>query len=142
MEKVTEELSKLAHVFRQAIELCDRSQLPISFQSFPRGSCGDTCDLLAKWLEENGQTGFYYVCGWRQGGSHAWLERDGIILDITADQFVDMKQSVIVTDDPTWHETFGNLQRHYADFETYNSHTVAVLRMAYSHIRAAICIGV
>jgi hypothetical protein len=38
---------------------------------------------------DNGQEGFVYVCGMRDGRSHAWLEREGLIVDITGDQFPD-----------------------------------------------------
>ena len=83
----TEAITKLAVSFRAAVEACPRERLPITFQSFPRGSCGDACLLLGAWLEDSGHTGFYYICGQRNSQSHAWLQRADLIVDITADQF-------------------------------------------------------
>jgi hypothetical protein len=36
--------------------------------------------------------------------THAWVERDGLIIDITADQFVDVAEPVLLTTDRTWHD--------------------------------------
>ena len=83
----------LAKRLRAAIEACDLKTLPITFHEFPRGSCGDATLILAKHLKDNGQKGFAYVCGMRDGHSHAWLERDGLIVDITGDQFADNEGS-------------------------------------------------
>ena len=51
-------------------------------------------------------TGWDYVSARRGERTHAWLERDGVIVDITADQFDDAKCSVIVTTDDSWHRQF------------------------------------
>lgn len=40
-------------------------------------------------LEHRGIGEFFYVCGMKDGASHAWLEVDGLIVDITGDQFPD-----------------------------------------------------
>lgn len=84
--------------FRSAIELAKEFgefKKDISFNSFPRGCCGDTSDLLAHYLLENGIK-TYYVCGtyradkFEDTQSHAWLIMlDGTIIDITGDQFKD-----------------------------------------------------
>ena len=67
----------------------------ISFYKFPRGCCGDASDLLGEYLLENGINSLY-VCGNRyfddpeEGTqSHAWLLVNGMIADITGDQFSD-----------------------------------------------------
>ena len=83
------------------------------FDEFPRGCCGDTCYLLATHLEATGFGRFIYRVGWRDGCSHAWLEQDGIIVDITADQFADGPGPVIVTNDSDWHRQFINGQESY-----------------------------
>jgi len=77
-------------VFRHAIEACDRSALPITFENFPAGSCGDAALILGKYLEERGFGLFDYVLGERGGRSHAWLQRGHLVVDITGDQFDDM----------------------------------------------------
>jgi hypothetical protein len=38
--------------------------------------------------------------------SHAWLERAGWVLDITADQFVDVVEPVILSRDSAWHRSW------------------------------------
>lgn len=88
---------KYANDFRDAIERAaqagETDELHF-FDKFPRGCCGDTSDLLAQYLCDNGiQT--VYVCGTYYYGestydsrSHAWLlVDDDIIVDITGDQF-------------------------------------------------------
>lgn len=79
----------------------------IRFHNFPRGSCGDTCYLLAEFLLQHDiQT--EYVWGSAYSQSHAWLvvadsiavennktglgvrhslSNDRTIIDITGDQF-------------------------------------------------------
>ena len=91
-----ERTRKLVEDFRNAIdkahkakEFCDDH----IFRDFPLGCCGVCSELLGHFLIHNGiETN--YVCGnYRDGNfertqSHAWLETmDGVIIDITGDQF-------------------------------------------------------
>lgn len=97
---------KIASAVRQAIESCAPTELPWS--SFPRGACGDTSLVLGQVLEDEGFPGFMYICGkkYKDDGretSHAWLQNGQLIVDITADQFPDVHQPVIVTIDSEWH---------------------------------------
>jgi len=62
--------------------------------------------MFGRFLNEIGEGPFEYVSGWRKQQSHAWLEGHGLIVDITADQFVDVYQSTIVTTDKSWHRHF------------------------------------
>jgi hypothetical protein len=128
-------IRQLAVQFRHAIERCPRSRLPLQFRDFPRGSCGDAALLLKKFLQENGHTGFAYILGMRGEQSHAWLQRDNLIVDVTADQFPDQRRSVIVALNSRWHKTFERdlleEQEHVADFEQYDRRTAAELRNAY-----------
>ena len=79
--------------FRKAIEKAKNSENSEFFRKFPTGQCGYTCDLLSEYLHENGYTEISYVCGSYYGKSfdelqsHAWLEVNGIVIDITSDQF-------------------------------------------------------
>lgn len=65
------------------------------FLEFPRGCCDDACDLLARYLRENGvETECAYGTYWAENGidrqSHAWLRlitNPDYIIDITGDQF-------------------------------------------------------
>ena len=65
-------------------------------------------ELLAAHLKDEGFGKFYYVSGWREDGStsHAWLEKNSVILDVTADQFDDGDQRPLVATDLRWHSQF------------------------------------
>lgn len=84
--------------FRRAIDAAKVSgefEKDFSFNRFPRGCCGDASYLLGEYLLENNIQSTY-ICGNRyfedpeEGTqSHAWLLVDGMIADITGDQFRD-----------------------------------------------------
>lgn len=83
--------------FRRAIEATRPH--PTSFGSFPTGACGAVCELLGDYLRDSGLGDWLYVMGLRatdNGGTHAWLERDGILIDITGDQFPGVVEKVLV----------------------------------------------
>jgi hypothetical protein len=124
----------LAKRFRAAIEACDLKTLPITFHEFPRGSCGDATLILAKYLKDNGQEGFVYVCGMRDGHSHAWLERDGLIVDITGDQFADNEDPVCVSRRSAWHAQFEIDREDLSDIDLYDDFTRFNLGGAYKRI--------
>lgn len=54
---------------------------------FPEGACGDASLLLGQLLSDEGLGQWWYCTGHLNGNSHAWLERGGVIVDLTADQF-------------------------------------------------------
>ncbi len=128
------ELHRVTQQFRAALEKCDRQKLPVTFERFPCGSCGDATLLLAKYLEEAGFGKFNYVLGGRDGTSHAWLENSELIIDITADQFSDVSESVIVRNRSKWHSAFGGKIQHVADLEIFDEFTRITLRKAYNEI--------
>lgn len=70
--------------------------------------------------------------------SHAWLAQDGLLVDITADQFPGMLDPVIVTRElPALHASFKRRIEHEADYRIYDAHTVATLDVMYRKIMAA-----
>jgi len=95
--------------FRSALEHCS-NELGTSFDSFPVGCCGDVSTLLAAYLKDEGFGKCTYVSGWNsvEQESHAWLEKDGIIYDLTIDQFPDRAISQMITLDGKWHSQFAN----------------------------------
>ena len=108
--------------FRRALELCPKRLLSIAFQDFPHGSCGDASLLLGKYLEDSGLNDFEYVSGEfydsdGQYRSHAWLEKENLIIDITTDQFIDRDESVFISTDKTWHERFKIKHRRPPEFD-------------------------
>ena len=72
------------------------------------------------------------MLGLRDGCSHAWIQREGLIIDITADQFDDVTEPVIVSDSSPWHDSFEPEDLHSADFMIYDEHTRMTLAGAYS----------
>lgn len=131
----------LATSFRDAIEKCDLASLGITFTDFPRGSCGDVALLLGTFLIENGERPFTEMFGeWgppERFESHAWIERNGVVVDITADQF-DGNDRVIVTKKSAWHDSHRTAARGNADFRTYDQHTSANLARSYAIIRSRV----
>lgn len=82
-------------------------------QSFPLGACGHASVLLGEWLIRKGVDGVEYVSGSSDEiNSHAWLECDGLIIDITADQFGADMPPVFVGRGRRFHDRFEVLTRH------------------------------
>ncbi|WP_141758710.1 hypothetical protein [Duganella sp. HH105] len=97
----------IATAVRHGIERCKPSELP--WETFPRGACGDTSLVLGQVLRDAGIGGFVYICGnkYRTDGnpySHGWLQNDQWVVDITADQFAEVEQKVIVSNNSEWHK--------------------------------------
>lgn len=97
------EIRILAQSFRDGIERAVKngsisSKTTKSTMSyFPKGCCEVASDLLAQYLLEKGIHtksihGEYDYDDWENKFPHTWLETDGgVIIDITADQFVGKK---------------------------------------------------
>jgi hypothetical protein len=135
-----ESVKNRAKQFRAALEVCDKCLLPISFEEFPRGSCDDAALLLGKFLQDSGLGRFDYVCGEIHEGdnhnfqTHAWLQQGELIVDITADQFDEIREPVLVTRDHSWHNRFNAEVRNVADYEIYDSRTKAILSAAHERV--------
>jgi len=64
--------------------------------------------------------------------SHAWLQnKEDLIVDITADQFDEIDEKIIVTEDKKWHSSFESEIKHVAHFKIYDKPTVLRLGNAY-----------
>jgi hypothetical protein len=134
--------TKLIHInsliFRSAIEKI-KEKLSITFTNFPRGSCGYTTILLGTYLLEKKLGHFYYTQGdyyksHNEWSSHAWLQQGDLIVDITADQFEEINQKVIVTKISGWHQNLnGNIQR-VANYKIYEGYSLNVLKNDYTLI--------
>ena len=131
------EIFDCATEFRLAIERTDRARLPIGLTEFPAGSCSDASILLGVYLSEKGHGEFELIRGHRGRmdddtyGTHAWLFQNDLVVDITADQFDEIEQSVLVKRDSDWHEQFEIDGRNLAHFKIYDSNTCSTLRNAY-----------
>ena len=130
----------IANRVREAILALPLVHRPPVFEEFPRESCGWASLLLGAVLKDEGIEGFVYVCGERPGtdsnrtASHAWLARGTLVVDITADQFPDAPNAIIVANPSVWHMSFQEEHREPADFrETLGPGTYPLLS-AYSKV--------
>ncbi|MEE2602551.1 MAG: hypothetical protein VX595_05740 [Pseudomonadota bacterium] len=114
----TSEIEARSVRFREAITSVPRSNFPwnssMGISQFPSGCCGDASQTLATYLHSELGIVCDYVHGEKGGknneiGSHAWLEIEGIVIDITADQFNDRGynlHNVYVGPKTDWYESF------------------------------------
>lgn len=127
-----EDLKRIRIVFEQL----DKSNLPVSFQDFPLGACGDTCQVLAEILAELGYGEFRYIEGQREDGKgHAWLEQGGMFIDITADQFDEVSEPVYLGPPNSWYQQFGVKNAHTAGFRELDTKAAAELSDVHSKVR-------
>jgi len=138
-----DKIRKTATDFRNATEVCAPS-LGVSFKRFPSGACGDAVLLLGTYLIEKGFGEFQYVLGnygeptdsnW---SFHAWLESDSLAVDITADQFPEISEKVVVQDVSKWHAKLNGEKLNIADYRIYDPLTVTFLSSMYRKIIAVI----
>jgi hypothetical protein len=101
------DLRAVVHDVRDRLDHADLSVAHECFRAFPRGACGATCDVLATLLELRfGLTPLWVSADLGDGdtwSSHAWLEVEGVTVDITADQFG--QAPVIVARTSPWHQS-------------------------------------
>lgn len=100
-----EEILAAASDFRAALDAIERKHWQrVSLGNFPRGACGHCSELLARYLHERfGITPDYVShnlesAEGRFDRGHAWLEWNGLLIDISGDQFG--WPSVVVTRTP------------------------------------------
>ena len=104
------ELHEIATRFRRAIET-RQSSLRLFWlrDGFPKGCCREASDMLGVFLHDRFAVEATVVRGQLDDHSHAWLMIDGLIVDITADQFLDRfpnAKPVIVSSESTMHAQF------------------------------------
>ncbi len=123
-----DELRKIATNFRQAIEESDFSEASIGKEAnirvgdFPDSACSEICTVfgivltrlynLTPLIEkvaqiENDKKEWF--------GTHHWLEHNGIIIDITADQFEMVQDKVIVSSESQFHKEYGKQIESYTE---------------------------
>lgn len=121
--------------FRRALEACLHSLDRTIFGNFPHGCCGAVSEILAIFLHAQGHGTFVYVCGLKfddsRSFSHAWLEQEGCIVDITLDQFDRRSEHTFVTVDRSWHDSRFPEQRKQGPFSKLSPE----LCVAYAHIQ-------
>ena len=119
--------------------------------NFPLGCCGDTSKLLAYLLYQQFGivsevlAGCYYesdhkfpASGLSNGNSHAWLVVDGMIVDLTADQFKDRGYNnlpVMITSDTKFHDIFANRNSSFQPSQGNQITLPDTLKMTASHVQ-------
>ena len=107
-------------------------ELGSPFNRFPEACCGDSVLILGAFLKEQGFGTFFRVGGKRgvrnvsmdNWCSHAWAKKDGVIVDITSDQFSDFPGKFVIEGVSAFHDTFnqeGEVQP--ASFLGYDENT-------------------
>ncbi|KAA1244549.1 hypothetical protein [Aquimarina sp. RZ0] len=94
IEKDLSDIRRIATKFRK--DICN-GNIKIPFgEDFPSGCCGNASDRLKRILECKGFQNIRYTNGWIDKQSHGWLEYKGFIIDITADQFENITEEIII----------------------------------------------
>ena len=112
-----EKLSYASRSFRAALDQVPTEVWATSYiDNFPHGACGHVSELVGRYLSDQFSIEPEYVCGTLYDGegnrlsSHAWLEWNGVTIDISADQFG--WPPVIVSDCSTYHANIEIEERH------------------------------
>jgi hypothetical protein len=90
-QEITSELTDFVNEFRREAKKFS----PSDFPPFPRGACNWACEILGHLLAQKGFGAWQLVkaeatCDGSGGKcTHDWLEKDGVVIDPTADQFTD-----------------------------------------------------
>ena len=141
MVMVHNEIQELVLAFRAAILSIPSSQRPLGLSKFPSGACGDTSLLLGAYLNDLGEPGYSYAVGCRGSHAsdtqqtHAWLQRQNLVIDLTCDQFNDAP-SGFVFQNSSWHQQFREIEFFDADFRNWHGDSLYELGRFYSKIRS------
>jgi hypothetical protein len=135
-------MTAVASRVRHALANLPKDDWPDHWRSFPGGTCADTSLVLCAFLADAGFDGFELMLCERGSqaddtySSHAWLQRDRLVVDITADQFADGPGPVVVAEDPEWHRGFRVVSKDAGDFREYPPRDVAPARDLYARLKA------
>lgn len=121
--------------FRAALDECHAELGLVGFEWFPIGCCGVSSELLATFLWEEGQGVFAYVSGWtiNLDQSHAWLEKEDWIVDVTRDQF--QADLAFVSQDTSLSNAFPERRKRRPDGNFRLLNAVDDLEQAYAVLR-------
>lgn len=115
VEIAEEKLQQAAADFRKALDMLPKDE-PSWFKTFPEKTSHRVCRILAQHLIQSGYANIFICSGnvlvdysvdkdtsyYEEPNTfHAWLEVDGIVVDVTADEFY--AGPVIVSANPNWH---------------------------------------
>lgn len=138
------DLLEAAATFRSAIERVANSLGDFEFRDFPRGSCKASSLIFARFLNARWGLESVLVTGHRgtpsdpSWATHAWLEVNGTIVDLTADQFLDAPGPVVVSSQSEWHLRFNARKRYPASTHEYHQEALARFERQYAAVIAAL----
>jgi len=131
--KIKKEVKK----FRRAINKCDKSKMPIVFKYFPHGSCEDTTLILGEYLNQKKLGNYKCISGETEYGlTHAWLEIEDYVIDITSDQFIN-RPEVFISKNTRWYRKFIHKKEVYKIIN-YDKKTRRQLFMVLNYIKKII----
>lgn len=112
-------LEKLVRQFDAAMrQIAPRSMI---LDHYPAGCCGNASEMLGWHLWDKHQILTNYCNGERRQprtGTHAWLERGGLIIDLTCCQFADcLHPCPYMGADDAWHSQWDARSRLITDID-------------------------
>lgn len=116
----------------------------VRVSQFPEGACLDIASMLIRYLEEQELGEFQTVSGWYEYscgtllGSHSWLQSGDLIVDITADQFPDVIEPVIVGTNSEWHEALVERSEPKPDNRFSDANLSSMLKTVYNMVTSKI----
>ncbi len=126
--------------FKTAIESSNPSARPIGLREFPFGSCSDASFILGSYLKHLGYGEFKHICGQRgthednSWTTHAWLEKNDLIIDITCNQFEEVTEDLIISDSSIWHLSFSRDSSEIADVYLRDEGALVALAPFYEYL--------
>jgi hypothetical protein len=133
-----EEIRNISMAVRGAIADSE-AVWPHFWHGFPGGACSEASLVLGAILDDAGHGGF--ECAWGEivkpdgtRPSHGWLQRGDLIVDITADQFDDVTESIIVSRDSAWHRKWRVVTMSPGDLKEHKIREVAELYTLYHEV--------
>lgn len=136
------DLYEKAELFRRSLEEYRSRTDYIGLVDFPTGSCADASILLGQYLSDSGLGQWNFSSGERENVdcSHAWIQLDGVLIDITASQFEEISAAVwITTTDSAWHSRFLQIDPPtVAVLDGWDEYTQENLRAIYADLRAGL----
>lgn len=136
MTKLIENVKK----FKRGIESTNPFDRPIGLQAFPKGACSDASFMLGSYLTHLGHGQFFLISGERGSNidstwtSHAWLEKDGLIIDITCSQFEEVSDEIIISKTSNWHSRFSIKSTELADVYARDQNAAVALVPFYEKV--------
>jgi hypothetical protein len=105
------QLVAFANAARAGMEKFALEDKGLEYSVFPRGACGTASELFGRVLFELTGLQSSYVYGHShpdlaQQQSHAWVDVEGVIVDITYDQFPQTALNGWVHTQSVWHAKF------------------------------------